>query len=55
MNGKYIGKRYIEIKTSSRALMNKELCDDVDARVVKLRGLPYSSTDEDIAKFFSGE
>ena len=58
LNGQYIGKRYIEVYDSSYPMMEREigpLFRGEQGCVIRLRGLPYRSTEEDIRLFFKGE
>ncbi|XP_053727274.1 G-rich sequence factor 1 [Synchiropus splendidus] len=54
----YLGPRYVEVfeLTNSEAedILRKSIQTPADTRVVRLRGLPFSSTEEDIAHFFRG-
>jgi heterogeneous nuclear ribonucleoprotein F/H len=55
LNGQYIGKRYIEVYDSSYPMMEREigpLFRGEQGCVIRLRGLPYRSTEEDIRLFF---
>ena len=38
-----------------RAIIDKDLSVAPDHGVVRIRGLPFSSTEDDVAEFFSGE
>ncbi|XP_030272468.1 G-rich sequence factor 1 [Sparus aurata] len=54
----YLGRRYVEVYevTNSEAedILKKSIQTPSTSRVVRLRGLPFSSTEADIAQFFSG-
>jgi len=63
MNKKNMGKRYIEVYEASRDDMDGDLSkgkntggsgDGDDDAVVKLRGLPFSATKQDVMDFFGG-
>lgn len=60
LSGEYIGRRYIEVYDSSYSLMERELNPSAtgaygaDGGVVRLRGLPYGTTESDVSVFFSG-
>ena len=60
LSGQYMGHRYVEVYDSSYSLMERELNPsatggyDHDGGVVRLRGLPFGSTESDISSFFSG-
>ena len=59
-NRRHIGHRYVEIFKSSGSeidtaagrTVRPSLQRPISQFVVRLRGLPYSATDEDIVKFF---
>ncbi|XP_063685593.1 heterogeneous nuclear ribonucleoprotein F-like [Bolinopsis microptera] len=62
-NNEYLKSRYIEVFESdwddmNRALqkgaVNRQYYGGTEAPIVKLRGLPFSVTDEQITEFFSG-
>lgn len=54
----YLGPRYIEVyevtNSDAEEILKKDIQTPAVSGVVRLRGLPYSSTEEDIAQFFSG-
>uniref|UniRef100_A0A8C2ZW87 G-rich RNA sequence binding factor 1 n=1 Tax=Cyclopterus lumpus TaxID=8103 RepID=A0A8C2ZW87_CYCLU len=54
----YLGPRYVEVyevtNTDAEALLKKAGQDPAESDVVRLRGLPFSCTDQDIVMFFSG-
>ncbi len=60
LSGEYIGRRYIEVYDSSYSLMERELNPSAtggyaaDGGVVRLRGLPYGTTESDVSAFFTG-
>eukprot|EP00066_Takifugu_rubripes_P024971 XP_011614237.1 PREDICTED: G-rich sequence factor 1 isoform X2 [Takifugu rubripes] len=53
----YLGPRYVEVyevtESDAEAIMEKATGSQADDGVVRLRGLPFSSTKADIAQFFS--
>lgn len=58
-NRRYLGPRYIEVSeitnSAAEAILKNALMDDAPSDcVVRLRGLPFSSSEPDIAQFFSG-
>ncbi|KAF6259340.1 hypothetical protein COO60DRAFT_1015207 [Scenedesmus sp. NREL 46B-D3] len=57
-NKKYLGSRYIEIFEAAEAdlVAVKKVLEDTQLQgcVVRLRGLPYTATAEDVATFFEG-
>ncbi|XP_008334430.1 uncharacterized protein LOC103397816 [Cynoglossus semilaevis] len=54
----YIGERYVEVyevtNGDAEAMLNRPLKPAADSRVVRLRGLPFSCTEDDIVQFFRG-
>ena len=57
LNREYMGSRFIEVYESSYPTMEREIGPinrGEDGCVVRLRGLPFGSTEEDIRKFLSG-
>jgi len=56
----YMGSRYVEVKVSDRSELNwmvnrrSQPGGDPNDAVVKLRGLPWEATKDDITTFFSG-
>ncbi|KAM9392307.1 uncharacterized protein KZ484_003779 isoform 2-T2 [Pholidichthys leucotaenia] len=54
----YLGPRYIQVfevtNSDAEAILKSDLHTEADDGVVLLRGLPFSCTEHDIAKFFSG-
>lgn len=54
----YLGPRYVEVyevtNTDAEAILNKAVGDASSDCVVRIRGLPFSSTKADITNFFSG-
>lgn len=54
----YLGPRYVEVyevtNSDAEALLQKAAQAPAESGVVRLRGLPFSCTDEDIVHFFSG-
>lgn len=60
-NHEHIGKRYVEIFRASRGQMEWDCRMEEkvgggsgSGGVVRLRGLPYKCTEDDVRKFFSG-
>lgn len=59
-NNEHMGKRYVEVFESKRSEM--DWCckrdggnsDERDNRVLRLRGLPYGCSKEEVANFFNG-
>jgi heterogeneous nuclear ribonucleoprotein F/H len=55
-----MGKRYVEVFESKRSEMEWSCkrvgasTDENDNRVVRLRGLPYGCSKEEVANFFKG-
>ncbi|XP_061881050.1 G-rich sequence factor 1 [Entelurus aequoreus] len=54
----YLGPRYVEVyevtDSDAEEILKKTTQSPADSRVVKLRGLPFSCTENDIVLFFSG-
>ncbi|XP_075903262.1 G-rich sequence factor 1 isoform X2 [Nelusetta ayraudi] len=54
----YLGPRYVEVfevtNRDAEAILKKAIPTPADDGVVRLRGLPFSSTEADIIEFFSG-
>lgn len=54
----YLGPRYVEVfevtNRDAESILKKAISPPADNRVVWLRGLPFNSTEADIAMFFSG-
>nr|XP_057925741.1 G-rich sequence factor 1 [Doryrhamphus excisus] len=54
----YLGPRYVEVyeitDSDAEEILKKATQFPADTRVVRLRGLPFTSTESDIAHFFSG-
>ncbi|XP_060927645.1 G-rich sequence factor 1 [Limanda limanda] len=54
----YMGPRYVEVSevtnSDAEAILNKAVTAPAESWVVKLRGLPFSCCQDDIAHFFSG-
>ncbi|XP_054630866.1 G-rich sequence factor 1 [Dunckerocampus dactyliophorus] len=54
----YLGPRYVEVyeitDSDAEDVLKKATLFPADTRVVRLRGLPFTSTESDIALFFSG-
>ncbi|XP_041792466.1 G-rich sequence factor 1 [Chelmon rostratus] len=54
----YLGRRYVEVNEvtnrDAEAVLKKTIQAPDDDAVVRLRGLPFSSTEADIVQFFSG-
>lgn len=40
--------------SDAEVILKKSMDTEVDDGVVRLRGLPFTSTEDDIAEFFSG-
>ena len=58
-NNEHMGKRYVEIFRASRGQMEwdcrmEEKVGGGSGGVVRLRGLPFKCTEDDVRKFFSG-
>ncbi len=59
-NNEHMGKRYVEVFESKRSEMEWSCkrvgasTDENDNRVVRLRGLPYGCSKEEVANFFKG-
>lgn len=58
-NRQYIGSRYVEIFESNPMEMNVKIGSekpgmDLESEVLRLRGLPWECTEEDIVQFFDG-
>ena len=59
-NNEHMGKRYVEVFESKRSEMEWSCkreggnADEKDDRVVRLRGLPYGCSKEEVANFFKG-
>ncbi|XP_041643045.1 G-rich sequence factor 1 isoform X2 [Cheilinus undulatus] len=53
----YLGPRYLEVyevtNSDAEEILKKDIQTPAEGGVVKLRGLPYSSTEADITQFFS--
>ncbi|KAM9858966.1 G-rich sequence factor 1 isoform 2-T2 [Aulostomus maculatus] len=58
MHREYLGARYIEVKevheNEARALLKQVMEGPSPKKEVRLRGLPFTCTEADIASFFSG-
>ncbi|XP_077376791.1 G-rich sequence factor 1 [Festucalex cinctus] len=54
----YLGPRYLEVyeitNSDAEEILKKAVSLPGDTRVVRLRGLPYNCTEDDIVRFFSG-
>lgn len=54
----YLGPRYVEVfeltNQEAENILQKSIQTPADTRVVRLRGLPFSSTEDDITHFFRG-
>ena len=60
-DNEHMGKRYVEVFESKRSEMEWACkrpggpgSDENDNRVVRLRGLPYGCSKEEVANFFKG-
>uniref|UniRef100_A0A3P8WMN0 RRM domain-containing protein n=1 Tax=Cynoglossus semilaevis TaxID=244447 RepID=A0A3P8WMN0_CYNSE len=53
----YLGSRYVEVtKSDAEAILKKALQAAADdSAVVRLRGLPFTCTEDDIVQFFTGD
>lgn len=58
MDRQYLGHRYVEVyeitNSVAEAILKNDMNDAPSDFVVRLRGLPYSSSEPDIVHFFSG-
>ncbi|XP_057688332.1 G-rich sequence factor 1 [Corythoichthys intestinalis] len=54
----YLGHRYVEVyevsNSDAEGILKKAVLFPADTRVVRIRGLPFTCTENDIVRFFSG-